>query len=105
MYPKIEVQVYIERNTPCRQVVSTCALQERVGAVLGHNAVGLALLCLILVLELVAHAVIPLGEELLCLKRGNAARSCFLVLVFNRAFVYRDVELTSTGDSLAVLLI
>lgn len=58
-------------------VVTTGSLQERVGAVFGHDAVGLALLGLVLGLERVANAVVLLGEELLCFKRGDAARSCF----------------------------
>jgi hypothetical protein len=41
------------------------SLQERVGAVLGHNAVGLRLLGLVLGLELVGDAVVLLGEPLL----------------------------------------
>lgn len=48
------------------------SLQERVGAVLGHDAVGLALLGLVLGLKLVAHAVVDLREVLLGLEGGNA---------------------------------
>ena len=48
------------------------SLQERVGAVLGHDAVGLALLGLVLGLELVAYAVVDLRKVLLGLEGGNA---------------------------------
>jgi hypothetical protein len=51
-------------------------LQERVGAVLGHDAVGLALLGLVLGLELVAHAVVDLRKVLLGLEGGNATGAC-----------------------------
>ena len=52
------------------------SLQERVGAVLGHDAVGLALLGLVLGLELVAHAVVDLRKVLLGLEGGNATGAC-----------------------------
>ena len=51
------------------------SLQERVGAVLGHDAVGLALLGLVLGFELVGDAVVLLGEKLFGFERGDAARA------------------------------
>jgi len=52
-------------------------LQERVGAVLGHDAVGLALLGLVLGLELVAHAVVDLRKVLLGLEGSDATGACY----------------------------
>ena len=48
------------------------SLQERVGAVLGHDAVGLALLGLVLGLELVTDAVVDLRKVLLGLEGSDA---------------------------------
>ncbi len=48
-------------------------LQERVGPVLGNDAVGLGLLGLVLRLELVGDAVVLVGEPFLGLESGNAA--------------------------------
>jgi hypothetical protein len=50
-------------------------LQEGVGAVLGHDAVGLRLFGLVFVLELIADVVVVFGEELLGLEGGDTARS------------------------------
>jgi hypothetical protein len=49
--------------------------QEWVRAVLGHDTVGLGLLGLVLVLELILHVVVLVGQPLLGLKRDDAARS------------------------------
>lgn len=48
------------------------SLQKRVGAVLGDDAVGLALLGLVLGLELVGDAVVLLGEPLFGFESGDA---------------------------------
>lgn len=80
-YPKIP-SLY-QRNVSCLVIYKNlftrksrykrASLQEGVGAVLGHNAIGLALLGLVLGLELVADAVVLLGEVLLCFERGYAS--------------------------------
>lgn len=70
-----------------RNLVPAFLLQERVGAVLRHDAVGLALLSLVLRLKLVADIVILLGKELLSFEGGYTSRSCLYI-----SFLFQSTE-------------
>jgi hypothetical protein len=63
----------------CRSIANAVTVkrsEERVGAVFGHDAIGLRLFGLVLGLQLVSNGVVLLGQPFLSLQGGDAARSC-----------------------------